>query len=724
MNHNEENMNGFNEIINFIEKISAKIYGLRDEREIYRTIAEEFKRSDRYAANILLLTEDERNLRFALTFYSSRWLKQGRKVITNLSRIAIDKSEILSEVVREGKSVCYKTRDFLKESALPKPFKLLVGFEETMSILTPLKQRGKIIGALMMSSPNFTESFVPYVKDLARHVSAALELAYEHHKYMERNKRLRESEEKYRDIFELAPDGIITVNLKGVVTSCNPAFSHLSGYSEEEIVGKHFFKLPTLHARDIPKYTKMFGSILRGETPEPFTIEWIHKDGAIRMMEVHPGLMKKDGKTIGVQAIIRDVTRCERMDDTFKKSLEKYRMIAENTNDLIALMTFTLNPTLTYVSPSHKKVLGFDSSELIGKPVFKDLHPEDKKKLLPLFKKYLKAKMQIMAGKIPDVYERFEVRLKDKSGKWRFFECTANIVGDEIVLISKDIDERKRAEESLKRSQEEIRKAYEELRTAHEQLRLLNESLEEKVKERTAEVERLLRQKDEFISQLGHDLKNPLNPLINLIPIVEKREQDPESKEMLQVVNRNVKYMKNLVIKTIQLAHLNTPTTVLSLEDMNLLDVIKLVIEKNKRLFDENQIDIRSKVNEEVFVKMNRLRLEELFDNLLVNAVKYSPGGGSVVIDAREDKDFVTVSVRDKGVGLTEEQIGHVFDEFYKVDQSRHDLESSGLGLSICKRIVEMHGGRIWAESPGLGKGTTMFFTLPKSNKTRGKSNK
>jgi PAS domain S-box-containing protein len=399
-------------------------------------------------------------------------------------------------------------------------------------------------------------------------------------------------------------------------------------------------------------------------------------------------------------------------------------MIAENTNDLIALMTFTLNPTLTYVSPSHKKVLGFDSSELIGKPVFKDLHPEDKKKLLPLFKKYLKAKMQIMAGKIPDVYERFEVRLKDKSGKWRFFECTANIVGDEIVLISKDIDERKRAEESLKRSQEEIRKAYEELRTAHEQLRLLNESLEEKVKERTAEVERLLRQKDEFISQLGHDLKNPLNPLINLIPIVEKREQDPESKEMLQVVNRNVKYMKNLVIKTIQLAHLNTPTTVLSLEDMNLLDVIKLVIEKNKRLFDENQIDIRSKVNEEVFVKMNRLRLEELFDNLLVNAVKYSPGGGSVVIDAREDKDFVTVSVRDKGVGLTEEQIGHVFDEFYKVDQSRHDLESSGLGLSICKRIVEMHGGRIWAESPGLGKGTTMFFTLPKSNKTRGKSNK
>jgi signal transduction histidine kinase len=284
------------------------------------------------------------------------------------------------------------------------------------------------------------------------------------------------------------------------------------------------------------------------------------------------------------------------------------------------------------------------------------------------------------------------------------------------VVALRDITERKEAEELLKKSEKEIRKAHKELTVANKQLRLLNESLEERVKERTAEVEKLLRQKDEFISQLGHDLKNPLNPLINLLPIVEKREQDPKSKEMLQVINKNVEYMRDLVTKTIRLARLNAPGTKFSFENMNLLDVINHVIEKNRHLFDENKVDIRSRVDKKVSVRADKLGLEELFDNLITNAVKYSPNGCSIVIDAEEGKGFVTVSVKDKGVGLTEEQICHVFDEFYKADQSRHDLESSGLGLSICKRIVEMHGGCIWAESPGLGKGTTMFFTLPKAS--------
>ena len=71
--------------------------------------------------------------------------------------------------------------------------------------------------------------------------------------------------------------------------------------------------------------------------------------------------------------------------------------------------------------------------------------------------------------------------------------------------------------------------------------------------------------------------------------------------------------------------------------------------------------------------------------------------------------------VKDTGLGMNNDQLNHVFDEFYKADKARHDFESSGLGLSICKRIVEKHGGRIWAESPGNNRGTTMFFTIPKS---------
>ena len=106
-------------------------------------------------------------------------------------------------------------------------------------------------------------------------------------------------------------------------------------------------------------------------------------------------------------------------------------------------------------------------------------------------------------------------------------------------------------------------------------------------------------------------------------------------------------------------------------------------------LFEENGIKAESKVKNDIFVKADEIRLEEVFNNLVSNAVKCMPDGGTLTISAdREDGDVV-VHVKDTGVGLSEEEKERIFDEFYKVDKSRHDLTSSGLGLTICKRIIE-----------------------------------
>ena len=122
-------------------------------------------------------------------------------------------------------------------------------------------------------------------------------------------------------------------------------------------------------------------------------------------------------------------------------------------------------------------------------------------------------------------------------------------------------------------------------------------------------------------------------------------------------------------------------------------------------------------IGEKIIINADKLKLEELFSNLYSNAAKYMERGGNIIIDAKETKDDVIVSIKDTGIGLTKEELKHVFDEFYKADWSRHDRESSGLGLAICKRIVEKHGGKIWAESSGLKKGTTFYFTIPKHPK-------
>ena len=292
-----------------------------------------------------------------------------------------------------------------------------------------------------------------------------------------------------------------------------------------------------------------------------------------------------------------------------------------------------------------------------------------------------------------------------------------------IANLEKAEKEIKEKNVELKSNADNLSIANQELNVAKEQLFTLNQDLESKVQERTAEIEMLLKQKDEFVNQLGHDLKNPLGPIVNLLPLVEEQETNLESKEMLEVINRNAKYMKNLVTKTIELARLNAASTNLSFKDTTLLDEINAVIEKNELLFKENNIKVESKANEDIVVKADKLRLSELFDNLIGNSVKYSPNGGNITIDAKDDGKFVTVSIRDEGRGMTGEQLDHIFEEFYKADESRHDFDSSGLGTTICKRIVERHGGKIWAESPGSGKGTTMFFTLPLSNKKTSRTN-
>jgi len=271
---------------------------------------------------------------------------------------------------------------------------------------------------------------------------------------------------------------------------------------------------------------------------------------------------------------------------------------------------------------------------------------------------------------------------------------------------------------NLEKAEKEIKEKNIDLKKTQGDLYSLNKELEHKVKERTAEVGKLLKQKDDFIGQLGHDLKNPLGPLINLIPLLEKKETDPESKKILEILNRNVDHMRNLVVNTIELGRLNSPNVKLNIENTNLLDEINNVIERNILFFKENNIEIENKIDKNIIVKTDNLRLTELFDNLISNSVKYSPDGGTITIDAKQDKDFVTVSIKDTGMGITEEQLSHIFDEFYKADEARHDFDSSGLGLPICKRIVERHGGEIWAESSGEEKGTTFYFTIPTGSET------
>jgi len=246
-----------------------------------------------------------------------------------------------------------------------------------------------------------------------------------------------------------------------------------------------------------------------------------------------------------------------------------------------------------------------------------------------------------------------------------------------------------------------------------------------KIEEYTRILEKVLDRKDEFIGQLGHDLKNPLQPLVGLLPMLIREEKDPKIKETLEVMNNNVTYMHSLIVNTLNLARLRSETIEFDIVNVDLKREVDNIIASQALVLEKNVIEIENKIDENIIVKADKLRLSEIFKNLISNSIKYkSDKPQKITIDASVGNKLVTISFKDTGVGMVKDKIDRIFDEFYKADRFGSDERSSGLGLAICKRIVEKHGGHIWAESPGPGKGSTMHFTLKLAKDEKDETNK
>ena len=225
--------------------------------------------------------------------------------------------------------------------------------------------------------------------------------------------------------------------------------------------------------------------------------------------------------------------------------------------------------------------------------------------------------------------------------------------------------------------------------------------------------EELLKQKDLFISRLGHDLKTPLTPLVAFLPLIHSQTDDPSQQKLLDLCVSSVNHINDLVAKTLKLARLTSPADLHpQLLELPLAATVDSAISGITDTGIVERMKIENLISPELSVRGNREQLEELFSQLISNAAKFSLRDPVLTIEAACDKGMITVVFRDNGIGLLPEELCHIFDDFYKADHSRHMLNSSGLGLSICRRIVENHGGRISASSSGRKCGTSISFTL------------
>ena len=218
---------------------------------------------------------------------------------------------------------------------------------------------------------------------------------------------------------------------------------------------------------------------------------------------------------------------------------------------------------------------------------------------------------------------------------------------------------------------------------------------------------------DQIIKNLRHDLRNSLHPIVNLLPILYSTSNCDQNAKVIQVLHRNMENLQNLVEKSILLTQVKSKSIHYNPSTFPVSVVFDEILSEKKQRIQKKQLQILKEGDIQTYLTSDFVYLKQAINNIIDNAICFTPFDGMIFIRIQRKKDWLHVSIRDTGIGMEPEQVQHVFDEFYKVDESRHDLSSNGLGLSISRYIIEKMGGTIRIESPGTNLGTTVHLKFP-----------
>jgi two-component system cell cycle sensor histidine kinase/response regulator CckA len=383
------------------------------------------------------------------------------------------------------------------------------------------------------------------------------------------------------------------------------------------------------------------------------------------------------------------------------EAVEWHRIIMKDTDDLIAAVTFTLNPTYTYISPSHKKIMEYDPEDLLGKKGFEFVHPKDRKNLLPLLKKYIAAKIKaLVTGKVPDISERLEYRAMDKAGKWHYLQSTINFIKerDELLLISRDITQQKKAEQERRELEEKLFQS--------EKLEVIGT----------------------LAGGVAHDLNNILSAIINYpeLLLMDLPEDSPYRQSIMAIQGAGERAAA-IVTDLLTLARRGPMVEeVVSLNDIiiNFLNSPECgkIKSYHPRVRIDNHLDPQS-----LNMIGSPVHLGKLLINLVSNAMEAIREQGSVTISTGNqyvDKpvsgydhdipkgEYVVLTVADSGIGMSDEDLKKIFIPFYTKKQLGRS--GTGLGMTVVWGTVKDHKGYIKIETK-QEKGTTFELYFPAS---------
>ncbi|HET6881996.1 MAG TPA: ATP-binding protein [Pirellulales bacterium] len=386
----------------------------------------------------------------------------------------------------------------------------------------------------------------------------------------------------------------------------------------------------------------------------------------------------------------------------FQRMEARYRHLVEGIPAVTFLAALDEGRNEIYVSPQIEKLLGFSQQEWLEDPVlwYTRLHPDDRDRWHAEF-----AQTCLLAAPF-----RSEYRFVARDGRVVWVQGEAQVVRDRqgrpmfLQGVAFDITDRKDAEQALRRSHEELEaivsRRTEELSRSNHELALAD------------------RRKGEFLAMLGHELRNPLAGILNSVEVLNLGQlSTSETAGMLAIIRRQAKHMSLIIDDLLDVTRINHGKIVLRKAPLNIVEVVRQTAEDHRRGIELREGVLRVEVpSHPVYCEVDPTRLSQVVSNLLTNAAKFLGGPGEIAVRLGDDpvRGSATIQVHDTGIGIDSATLRDIFEPFVQATQRLDRSEGGlGLGLALVRGLIELHGGRVTASSPGIGQGAEFTVELP-----------
>jgi PAS domain S-box-containing protein len=492
---------------------------------------------------------------------------------------------------------------------------------------------------------------------------------------------LRESEAELRRtaaqlgaFLETAPIALHRVGADGSILWANRTELTMLGYAPEEYIGH---PVAEFHV-DADAVADMIARLRRGETLLEHPARIRCRDGSVKDVVIDASAFWHEGRFVHTQSFMRDVTDAMTTD----RARALYAAIIESSDD--AIISKDLNGVITSWNEGARRIFGYAAAEAIGRSVTMLMPPE----------RYDEEPGILASVRRGERIDHYETVRRHKDGTLLDISLTVSPICDvhgRIVgasKIARDVTDRKR----ITAQRDEMLQVAERARD---------------------EAEAANRVKDEFLAMLGHELRNPLSAVRNAIAAAIL--DDVSRARALEIARRQTDQLGRIVDDLLDVARISQQRVRLRKQRLALAEVLQRAVDGVRATMDERGHSLMlATPPQPIRIEGDAARLEQAVTNLLANAAKYTNPGGTIEVIAQQDGAEAIVRVRDNGMGIAPDMLPRIFDLFTQGDRSLDRAQGGlGIGLTLVRRIVELHGGTVEAHSPGIGGGAEFVVRLP-----------